>query len=90
MKIRTLGLAAWGALLMSALPTLGAPLASCVPAGAEFDIGWPGSLTQRPGYKGSHLQAIFRNDHLPTLIDPYIQRMLLYLGVIKPQAAVIG
>ena len=67
-----------------------APLADRVPAGAEIYLGWNGSPLTWPGYQASHLRAVLQKNQLPSLIDSYVQRLLLHLGESKPAAGVIA
>ena len=70
--------------------TAAAPLADRVPAGAEIYLGWNGSPLTWPGYQASHLHAVLQKNQLPSLIDSYVQRLLLHLGESKPAAGVIA
>ena len=90
MQIRTLVIAFLIGLSVAIHSVSGAPLANRVPAGADVYLGWQGSPRQWAGYRGSHLQAIWHDDQLPSLIGPYVQRLLLHLSETKPQVAIIG
>jgi prepilin-type processing-associated H-X9-DG protein len=70
--------------------TAAAPLADRVPSGAEVYLGWNGSPLTWQGYQTSHFRAVLQKNQLPSMMDSYVQRLLLHLGESKPAAGVIA
>jgi Protein of unknown function (DUF3352) len=80
-------LAALLVIVASPVLALGQALGDRIPAGAIIYVGWNGSESLGPKYKGSNLEAVLADSNIPAVFEEFLPQVFDRIAKENPEAA---